>query len=295
MVNSTHSTRKIKDRFGAQLARRKDKLSPGALSVAQFIDGNRHAILGLSALEIAMETGTSDATVIRAVQSLGFSGLKDVKETLSEWLGQVDSPVQKMARTTKELGDDVNQAIDFTIESQKASLDALGSPENRSAVAKAVELITEAKEVGVFGIGASGLIAEYTARLFTRSGIPGKYYNQTGVALAESLLKMSEGDVLLMFLHGRAHREALTALAEAKRLSVPVILIVGRDDAPVREQADVSLVIPRSKSDNVALHSQTLFAVEALHLGVSTRIADRSLDTLERLVTLRNNVRPFSR
>lgn len=295
MTQQSENSFRAKDRFGNQLAKRRDRLSPGALAVADFIDVNRHTILGLSALEIGMETGTSDATVIRTIQTLGFTGLRDLKDTLTNWLGQVESPIEKMAKTSQSLGKDADAAIDFTIDSQRAALEALGSPENRENAAKAIKLIADAKGVGLFGIAASGIIAEYGARLFSRSGIPGKAYSRTGVTLAESLLQMSEGDVLIMLMHGRAHREATATLTEAQRLNVPVIMILGREDAPLRPHAAASLVLPRMKADKVALHSQAMFAIEALHLGVSMLTEDRSLQTLDRLLTMRKNIRPFSR
>ncbi len=294
-LHAPHPAPQVKDRFGEQLAKRKDRLSPTSLAVAGFIDANRHGVLGLSALEIGLEAGTSDATVIRTIQALGFTGLRDLKDTLGVWLSEVESPVEKMSNTTLSLGQDTNATIDFVINSQKAALDALGSSLNREAIAKAVPLIAQATGVGIFGIAANGIIAEYGARLFSRSGIPGKAFNLTGVALAENLLQMAKGDVLIMLLHGRAHREATTTLAEAKRLAVPVVMILGREDASLRAQADASLVLPRQKSQNVALHSQTLFALEALHLGVSSLAPDRSVQTLDRLVTLRKDVRPYSR
>lgn len=285
----------MRDRFGDQLAKRKERLSPGSATVAAYIDANRHTILGLSALEIGLETGTSDATVIRTIQTLGFTGLRELKDELAHWLAEAESPIEKMAKTSKSLGTDPASGIDFVIESQTAALEALGSEDNRAEAEKAVALLAGARSVGVFGIAASGIIAEYAARLFTRSGIPGRAYNLTGVVLAEQLLHMCEGDVLIMLLHGRAHREATATLAEAKRLKVPVIMILGRDDAPLRSQAAASLVMPRHKADNVALHSQTLFALEALHLGASMAVADRSIETLDRLVTMRKEIRPFSR
>ncbi len=295
MVLDLQNKSQTRDLFTQNLSRHKDKLSPTGKSVADFIDQNRHSILGLSALEIGLETGTSDATVIRSIQTLGFTGLRDLKDTLRHWLDEAESAVEKMAKTTTDLGDNTQSAIDFVVSSQMAALEALGSEENRTEASKAVQLICEATGVGIFGIAASGIVATYAARLFTRSGIPSVAFNQTGVMLPESLLQMRRGDVLVMLLHGRAHREALTALAEAKRLEVPVIMILGRSDAPLRSEAAASLVLPRQKADKVALHSQTLFALEALHLAVSAANPNRSIDTLDRLMTMRNEVRPFSR
>lgn len=285
----------VKDKFGENLKKHKDKLSPIGLRVADYIDQNRHGILGLSAHEIGIELGTSDATVIRSIQSLGFTGLRDLKDTLKRWLNLSESAVEKMSRTSSELGQGSDAAIDFVISGQRAALEALGSEENRAEAAKAVDLIVGAEAVGIFGIAASGIIADYAARLFSRSGIPGRAYNRTGVTLPESLLEMKRGDVLIMLLHGRAHREATTTLAEAKRLGNSVIMILGKPDAALRAQADACLVLPREKADKVALHSQTLFAIEALHLAVSTAAPQRSVETLNRLMVMRSEVRPFSR
>lgn len=284
-----------RDHYTDRLVKRRDSLSPGAITVADYINVNRHAILGLSALEIGLETGTSDATVIRTVQSLGFSGLRDLKDTLSQWLGQVESPREKLANTSLRLGQSASAAMDFVIDSQQAALNALGADENRENASAAIKLISAAKSIGFFGIAANSIIADYGARLFTRSGIPSKVFNRTGVMLAESLLHMSEGDVLIMLMHSRAHREATTTLTEAKRLNVPVIMILGKDDAPLRSQADASLVLPRKKTDHTALHSQTLFALEALHIGVSMHDTERSIQSVDRMLTLRKNIRPFSR
>lgn len=93
----TGKSRRI-DRYGERLKKRRDQLSPGLVTVADYIDGHRHAVLSKSALEIAFDTGTSDATVIRAIQALGFRGLIDLKETLKAYLGETDSPSRKWPR-----------------------------------------------------------------------------------------------------------------------------------------------------------------------------------------------------
>lgn len=96
-AGETHTSRlRRTDRFGEQLRKRRDRLSPGLLAVAEYIDGHRHAVLAKSALEIGFETNTSDATVIRAIQALGFQGLVDLKETLEAYLG--NPPVSNGAR-----------------------------------------------------------------------------------------------------------------------------------------------------------------------------------------------------
>lgn len=293
-TESPGKTRRI-DRYGERLRKRRNQLSPGLLSVAEYIDGHRHAVLSKSALEIGFATGTSDATVIRALQALGFSGLVDLKDTLGAYLGQTDSPVEKMAATTDALNGNSDAAIDFVIDNQRAALNALSSPENRSSLTRATQLLTKATAIGVFGIGASGIIADYGARLFSRSGFPSYALNNTGIALAEQLLAMEKGHALIMLLHGRPHREALATLQEAKRLDMPVILVLSQSDSVLRQQADACLIMPRAKSDHVALHAPSLVAMETIALALAATVEERTLETLNRLVELRSAIRPDKR
>lgn len=297
MTKQTKSPGKMRriDRYGERLRKRRNQLSPGLLSVAEYIDGHRHAVLSKSALEIGFATGTSDATVIRALQALGFSGLVDLKDTLGAYLGQTDSPVEKMAATTDALNGNSDAAIDFVIDNQRAALNALSSPENRSALTLATQLLAKATAIGVFGIGASGIIADYGARLFSRSGFPSYALNNTGIALAEQLLAMEKGHALIMLLHGRPHREALSAINEAKRLTIPVILVLSQSDSVLRQQADACLIMPRAKSDHVALHAPSLVTMETIALALAATAEERTLSTLNRLVELRSAIRPDKR
>ncbi|WP_395773843.1 MurR/RpiR family transcriptional regulator [Agrobacterium pusense] len=102
-------------------------------------------------------------------------------------------------------------------------------------MAAAVRLLSQARGIGVLGIGASGIIATYAARLFQRSGVQFYALNATGIALAEQLLELENGHVLIMLLHGRAHREAKTAIAKAGRLDIPIIMLLGREDSVLKK------------------------------------------------------------
>lgn len=280
------------DRFADRLRKRRHTLSPSLLKVAEYLDGNRHAVLGKSALDIGMELGTSDATVIRAVQALGFGGLVDLKETFQDYLGITASPSHKMAATTAHYVTGSDAAIDFVAADLANAMAALGSAENRAAMARGIEVLASARRIGVFGIGASGIIASYAARLFSRSGYPSYALNLTGIALAEQLLQMAEGDVVLMMAHGRKHREAAAVLAEAERLSVPLVMILTQDESPLGRQAAAVITMPRSKSGHVALHAPMLCCIEAMMLGLASIDSEKTVETLERLVELREIIRP---
>lgn len=76
------------DVYGERLRNRVAQLPAGLQTVAWYINDNRQRVLDSTALDIAALTGTSDATVIRAVQGLGFAGLRDLKKPCTAGLSR---------------------------------------------------------------------------------------------------------------------------------------------------------------------------------------------------------------
>ncbi|STR70549.1 RpiR family transcriptional regulator [Raoultella ornithinolytica] len=75
------------DLFGERFRARAHQLSPRLLAVVSYINENREVVLERTAMEIAAATQTSDATVVRAIQALGFAGLRELKQTMERWFG----------------------------------------------------------------------------------------------------------------------------------------------------------------------------------------------------------------
>ena len=182
------------DVYGDRFRSRGHQLTPRLLQVARYINENREAVMEQTAMEIAALLKTSDATVVRAIQALGFAGLRDLKQTLEQWFGPVVTSSEKMSTTVNTLASDVNASIDFVLEGHQHTCEVLSEPHNRYAMAQAVSLLAQAKQVAIFGIGASGILAEYTARLFRRIGLPATPLNRTGIGLAEQLIALQRGD-----------------------------------------------------------------------------------------------------
>src|ERR1700742_3685563 len=85
-----------------RLLRRGDQLGAAVLRVAKFIDQNRPLVLASSAAALGARIGTSDATVLRTIQSLGFGGLADLKRAILN-SGSASTPADDMRRTLVDL------------------------------------------------------------------------------------------------------------------------------------------------------------------------------------------------
>lgn len=272
------------DIYGERFRTRASQLTPGLRAVASYINEHREVVLDQTAMEIAATLNTSDATVIRAIQALGFAGLRDLKRTLEQWLGPALSSSEKMSTTVSNLTSDVNTAIDFVLEGHLYTCNVLSEPENRHALAQAVALLVQARQVAIFGIGASGILADYTARLFNRIGLPATALNRTGIGLAEQLIALQRGDVLIMMAQKFAHREGLTTLREARRLGIPVILLTNALDSRFSKDASIVIHVPRGdEKGKTPLHGTVLLCLEMIVWSVASAVPQRAVKTIKRI------------
>lgn len=281
------------DVYGERFRARAHQLTPRLLQVATYINENREAMMEQTAMEIAALLKTSDATVVRAIQALGFAGLRDLKSTLEHWFGPAISSSEKISTTVNILTSDVNSSIDFVLEGHQHTCEVLSEPANRYAMAQAVALLSEARQVAIFGIGASGILAEYTARMFSRMGLPATPLNRTGIGLAEQLIELQRGDVLVMMAQNSAHREGQTTLREAKRLGIPTILLTNALDSRFSKEANVVIHVPRGgEKGKVPLHGTVLLCLEMLVLSVASTTPQRSIKSIKRINEFHRGLKP---
>lgn len=289
-MNDKRMLPEARDVFADRLAARGASLAPAAQRVVRFIDQNRTAVLASSAMDIAASTGTSDATVVRSVQALGFSGLGELKQTLVASIAGPSTPADDMRRTLEEIGENTSRAVDLVLETHQEALDALRGAEPRARIVAAVAALHPAERIVVFGIGPSAALAAYVSMLLERSGRRSKTLNATGIMLADQLLDLREGDALLALAYGRAYREVIAVFGEARRLGLPVVLVTDTTDSKLGRSADVVLPARRGRADRVALHGTTLVGLEAVVLGLAAANRGGTMTALQRLNALRKAV-----
>ena len=269
------------------LRRPNERLGAAGRRVARFIDENRQVALASSAAALGDLTGTSDATVVRTIQALGFSGLGDLKQAILASLGQASTPADDMRRTLSDLRQSTGQAVDNVLQTHADGMDVLNSDECRHQIADGVRALDNADRIVVFGIGPSAALATYVTVLLGRCGRRSRTLNATGSMLADQMLDMRRGDALLILAYGRLYKEVAAVFGEAKSLGLPTVLVTEATGTALAGKADVVIAIPRGRPGQVALHGATLVGLEALVLSLAAARPDDALASLENLNHLR--------
>jgi DNA-binding MurR/RpiR family transcriptional regulator len=262
------------------------ELGAAGLRVLKFIDENRQIVLASSAASLGTRIGTSDATVLRTVQALGFAGLADLKDAILSG-SLVSTPADNMRRTLVDLEIATGAALDGVLEAHSDGLDVLRSERCRAQIAASVRVLDDANRIVVFGIGPSSSLANYVSVLLARSGRRSRTISATGSMLADQLLDLTKGDALLILAYGRLYREVKAVFAEAKMHGLATVLITEADETPLAKLADVCVAIPRGRPGQMALHGATLVGLEALALSLAAAKPGAAVASLENLNRLR--------
>jgi DNA-binding MurR/RpiR family transcriptional regulator len=263
-----------------------EQLGAAGLRVVKFIDENRQIVLASSAAALGARIGTSDATVLRTIQTLGFASLADLKSAILNGR-PISTPADDMRRTLVDLEQATGAALDGILQAHADGLDVLRSKKCRAQMAASVRILDGADRIAVFGIGPSSALANYVSVLLARNGRRSRTISATGSMLADQLLDLGKGDALLILAYGRLYREVKAVFAEAKSLRLPTVLMTEADDTPLAKLADVCVAVPRGRPGQMALHGATLVGLEALVLSLAAAKPEAALTSLDNLNRLR--------
>ncbi len=241
-----------------------------------------------SALALAALIGTSDATVIRTVKELGYAGMSDLRKCLAAELRSARTPTTRFERTHRSVK--THGALEASLDVQEQSLRKLREDIPRALFDAAVKTISAASSVHVFGIGPSKPIADYVAIQGQRFGIAARALTDAGSGLADALLRIEAGDVMIVLAFGSAYGEALAVLKYAKSLNVKIILISDGTEKRFVAGSDYVLKAQRGKAGEFSMHGATLSLIEALLLGVGSLRPARTVASLKKLEALRRLV-----
>jgi len=267
--------------FGERVEAKLPRISPAERRVAHFLRDNPAEVLVSSAAALAALAGTSDATVVRTAKALGFAGLEELRRALASELGEYLSPATRLARSLREVGDDMGAAFDATLAIHRQAIECLHRDITPEQFRAAVEAMIGAGRVVVFGIGPSSAMAGYLAFQLARFGIDTLALTQTGLLLADDLQRLRQGDVLVMFAYGRVYRELAVLLDEADRRGIDKLLISDTLGARLRDRIDLVLAVARGRAEMFSMHTATLALIEALLVGVAARRPEAALGNLK--------------
>lgn len=240
---------------------KKENFSETENQILQYLIQNQSDIEKITIKELATYTYSSNATIIRLCQKLGFSGFRDfkigfVKEIENHKLitntidysfpFQLEEPtsviVQNMYSLFKECIDMVHSRLDVQI------LDEM---------AKTIE---NSRRTFLFGVGDSQL----TIRSFMNKGVKINYFPILASENYEQYYickQMNSNDCALFITYGGKHETFNSCVKILRQKKVKVMVLTGNPDCFVARHSNYCISIPDMEKDAkiATFYSQMVF------------------------------------
>lgn len=264
----------------------REQMSPAVLRVSQFLMEHPERALMATASEIADAARTSNATVVRAVQMLGYAGLPGLRREIGERLADHYDQRATMEERFARVKEDPRSVLDSVLHDAKDLLTDMRNVDHDEFLAS-VRLLADADSIMVIGWGAAGAMAEYAALELSRLGCPAISEVQSGFRLADSLSRLREGTVILLLAPLLHLSEIDVVLARASAVAARSILVTEILGEKLRGIVDHVLTMPSSKRYSVSEILAPMVVLDALLLGVATSKPDRARATWKVINELR--------
>ena len=267
-----------------------DRLAPAERHVAEYMRDNAYDVAFASAGEIGANAGTSDATVIRTAKALGYSGLPELKRVVGSALAALGRPPDLLHRRIETVSGGAADTLDSVFAETADLLIEARRTLSTDEFGRAATLLGEATSISTFGVGPSGLVASYLALRLNRMGLTAHSIETTGFRLADDLLRLGEGDVLVLFLPARLLADVEVALDRAEEVSAKTVLVTATLGPVLGPRVDVTLQTTLSATGLIREALVEVALVDALALQVAAGMETRAVSASAELSRLRDRL-----
>lgn len=239
-------------------------------SIGDFILKEKNDLHKYSLQEIADQTYTSKAAVVRFAQALGFSGWKEFVKAFTEeqsYQAQHYSNIDANFPFTKDSRrkDIINQLCSLQVESLLDTADLL----NEAPLDECAALLLGSRRVAMFGLNSNFALAELFKRKMLSIGRQVELPSQGDVGLLAHSLDKYDCAVIISYSGNSPTTGALSVLPTLKQRNVPIIGITSVGDNLLRQKADYTLSISSyerlySKISTFGTENSILFILNVL-------------------------------
>ncbi|GAB3660039.1 hypothetical protein GCM10027589_21500 [Actinocorallia lasiicapitis] len=228
---------------------------------------------------LADRAGVSAPTASRLVNRLGFDGFAGFQAAVRATAREQDRSRLREFATRQS---DTHRAAQELRSGLESALAAVTEP----LLATAATRLARAGEVWALGGPLSGLAAEYLIRQLAGLRPGARHVPDAPTARARTLLDLRPSDVIVAYDFRRYSADTARFVRAARSRGAGLILITDAWEAPLADQTDVLIRLPREAAGPIAplTHeiavTELLLVATAARLAPATRLAD--LDALTR-------------
>ena len=208
-------------------------MSPALSRIGEYVLAQPDRILVQTVTELAEQSGSSEASVIRFCRDFGFFGFQDFKLGIATELASEPPPSGRRSPESDEIGNIVDGAIAALKDTQQLlEVEAIGTVVDRLLVARRIHL---------FGVAASAVTVRYLHYKLVRLGLVAMAHEDPHMA-SMAATSLTRQDVAVAVSTTGSTIDTVRAAAVAHKAGAFLVAITNRPKSPLARTADVVLL-----------------------------------------------------
>jgi len=263
-----------------QIRERYSQLSKRLKQVAEYVLDNTQSTAFDTVAIIAENANVPPSTLIRFANAFSFSGFNEMKQLFRKNLLEETTNYTDRVRLLKELDDDIepeDQPSNILHEFSRANsqaMQSLAAQVSSEDLAKAVNLLANAKAIHVIGLGRSFSVASYLTyalrhlnnRVFLIDGLGGMFKEQASM--------IESDDVLIAVSFTPYTKEAITATESASRVGAKQLIITDSQISPLASMSDVCFYVKEAEVDGFRSQAASMCLAQTLAVSLAFKVND---------------------
>jgi DNA-binding MurR/RpiR family transcriptional regulator len=262
-------------------------LQPAEKRVAAAVLSDPAAAARLSSTALAEQAETSVTTVMRFCRAIGLSNYPQLRLALAGAAAWEDAQSADRLRASGDISekDTLAQVVDKIIYNEARTLEETGANLDLDILELAVQAISRARRIDIFGIGASGFVGQDLHQKLHRIGLMAFIWTDAHAALTAAAL-LGKDDVAIGISHSGATVDTVDPLQAAGEGGATTVALTNFAGSLLTECADLVLTTAVRemplRSGSTASRIAQLAVIDCLFFGVAQRSYDRATTALAR-------------
>jgi len=259
-----------------------DMLSKADKKICEYILENVDSIIRLSITEVAEQTKTSEATVVRTCKKLGYDGFQDFKISLAQ---EISTPIESIFSDAAE-EDTCFEIYQKEIESINSTLRFTEAILDKDKLELAAEEVRISNKMVVYGQGNSGAIAADFAHKMIRAGKNCVSHSDSHLQTITAV-NLKRGDVAFGISHSGSSHDVVEALQTAKKNGATTICITNYGSSPITKVSDIILFTSSEEVKHRIIGLSSRFAqlaiIDSIYIYISLKDPEGAFTRMNRI------------
>ncbi len=255
-------------------------LSVKLRAAADYVLANEMDVATRSLRAISAASGVSPATLSRLARVLGFETYEELRELCRGSVGERSQSLTQRAQKLQDGSDEDMPIYDRQAAACISNITYLINTLDKDRLQNAVNSLSEAKSVVLFGAFGSTGIVEYMAYLANYFSTTWTLAGRMGASLGASLAAMGADDVLLVVTKTPYAARAVRAVEAAQQIGAKTIVISDSHACPAIKFATFPFIVPSDSPQFFSSYTATLTLMESM---IAMLVAQSDEGTNERI------------